>query len=111
MLMKHYQYIIISVLVLFIMISIVYFFIYNKNSKTNNKNHSTELYDNSQNTRYDNILTVNEEFQMSTLEFPRGIVVPFFPSQNNNAIPQGWAICNGKWNSRFTWTLYYGQKT
>ena len=42
------------------------------------------------------MLTVNENFQISTLGFPRGMIVSYYPPDPTKIVaPQGWSICDG----------------
>ena len=64
---------------------------------------------------FDSILTINDTFQTSTLQFPKGVIMAYYPinNLNQNIIPKGWAICdgtNGTPDLRGRFILAYGKK-
>ena len=45
------------------------------------------------------VLTVSEDFQMSTLEFPSGVIMSYYPADfiyRTPTPPNGWALCDGR---------------
>ena len=42
------------------------------------------------------LLTVNDNFQLSTIEFPDGVIMSYYPPDPTNiTAPQGWSLCDG----------------
>ena len=84
-----------------ILLAIIIFFVA-KRMKLKTTEKTLEKYTTS--PSFSKILTVDDNFQMSTVEFPRGMIMSYYPPDPKHIeAPQGWSICDGSnGTTRFT---------
>ena len=85
------QNIIFLIVVLIIIITCTVVIYFNEKNRRNKENFVNSNID------YDSIITINDNFQMSTLSFPTGMIISYYnpkPSENIK-IPYGWVLCDG----------------
>ena len=65
-------------------------------NQSTSKSFKESYNSNNSNSSFKNMLTINDNFQMSTLEFPKGMITPYYPPDPYNIVaPKGWSICDG----------------
>ena len=96
------------VTLVFILVLTIIFYIIIYNTQNNNIVDVVKVETFTDTTNMDSVLTVNDNFQLSTLSFPKGMIMPYYnvktlehtnPNWRNNKsnlIPYGWAMCDGE---------------